>query len=282
MADCRPSPTPLVTNEHLIPATSEEILKLKELKINFRSAIGSINYLSSATQPDLSFAVSTLSQYLEYPGIQHWHAFLHVLHYLKGTQDLGISYSGNLPKGIVAWSDANWGNCRATRRSFTGFLATFHGCLILWKTQKQPSVSTSTAEAEYKALCDLTSKLLWLKQWCQEANLFVSAEPITVWDDNQSCINTANSNCNFNNKRMKHVDIQLPFIKEVVKSATIVLKYMPSCEMLADYLTKLVSKVSLIKALKGLGIVRIGVRGSVEMPEPKRLSLTSHVATSLA
>ncbi|MBW0499247.1 hypothetical protein O181_038962 [Austropuccinia psidii MF-1] len=238
MAYCRPSPTPLVTNEHLIPATSEEILKLKELKINFRSAIGSINYLSSATRPDLSFAVSTLSQFLECPGIRHWHAFLHVLRYLKGTQDLGLSYSGNLPKGIVAWSDADWGNCRATRQSVTGFLATFHGCLILWKTQKQPSVSTSTAEAEYRALCDLTSELLWLKQWCQEANLFVSAKPITVWDDNQSCINTANGDCNFNNKRMKHVDIQLHFIKEVVKSATIVLKYTPSSEMLADYLTK--------------------------------------------
>ncbi|MBW0546140.1 hypothetical protein O181_085855 [Austropuccinia psidii MF-1] len=229
MADCRPSPTPLVTNKHLIPATSEEILKLKELKINFSSAIGSINYLRSATRPDLSFAVSTLSQYLECPGIRHWHAFLHVLCYLKGTQDLGLSYSGNLPKGIVAW-----GNCQATRRSVTGFLATFHGCLILWETRKQPSVSTSTAEAEYKALCDLTSKLLWLKQWCQEANLFVSAEPITVWDDNQICINTANRHCNFNSKRMKHVDIQLHFIKEVVKLATIVLKYTPSSEMLAD------------------------------------------------
>ncbi|MBW0521609.1 hypothetical protein O181_061324 [Austropuccinia psidii MF-1] len=143
--------------------------------------------------------------------------------------------------------------------------------------RKQPSVSTSTAEAEYKALCDLTSELLWLKQWCQEANLFVSAEPITVWDDNQSCINTANGDCNFNNKRMKHVDIQLHFIKEVVKSATIVLKYTPSSEMLADYLTKLVSKTSLMKALKGLGIVRIGVRGSVEIPDPKRLSYQSSI-----
>ncbi|MBW0552156.1 hypothetical protein O181_091871 [Austropuccinia psidii MF-1] len=208
MADCRPSPTPLVTNEHLIPVTSKEILKLKELKINFRSAVGRINYLSSATRPDLSFAVSTLLHYLECPGIRHWHAFLHVLRYLKA------------------------------RRSVTGFLATFHGCLILWKKQKQPSVSTSTAEAEYKALCDLTSELLWLKQWCQEANLFVLAEPITVWDDNQSCINTSNGNCNFNKKRMKHVDIQLHFIKEVVKSATIMLKYTPSSEMLADYLTK--------------------------------------------
>ncbi|MBW0563824.1 hypothetical protein O181_103539, partial [Austropuccinia psidii MF-1] len=277
MMDCRPSPTPLVANEHLLPATSDEVAKLKLLKINFRSAVGSINYLSSATRPDLSFAVSTLSQYLECPGICHWHAFLHVLRYLKGTQDVGLHYPENLPKGIVAWSNADWGNCRATRRSVTAFLATFHGCLILWKTRKQPSVSTSTAEAEYKALCDLTSELLWLKNWCEEERLFVSTEPITIWDDNQSCINTANGDCNFNNKQMKHVDIQLHFIKEVVKSAVITLKYTPSSEMLADYLTKLVNKVTLLKVLQNLHIVRIGVRGSVEIPDPKRLrSCTDH------
>ncbi|MBW0521610.1 hypothetical protein O181_061325 [Austropuccinia psidii MF-1] len=57
MADCRPLPIPLVTNEHLMPETSKEVTKLKVLKINFRSAVGRINYLSSATQPDLSFAV---------------------------------------------------------------------------------------------------------------------------------------------------------------------------------------------------------------------------------
>ncbi|MBW0478822.1 hypothetical protein O181_018537 [Austropuccinia psidii MF-1] len=91
----------------------------------------------------------------------------------------------------MAWSEADWGNFWGTRRSVTGFLAIFHGFLILCKMRKRPSVSTSTSEAEYRALCDLTSELLWLKQWCQEARLYLSTEPITVWDDNQSRINTS-------------------------------------------------------------------------------------------
>ncbi|MBW0474889.1 hypothetical protein O181_014604 [Austropuccinia psidii MF-1] len=64
MMDCRPFPTPLVTIEHLLLATSDEVTKLKSLKINFRSAIGSIKYISSSTRPDLSFEVSTLSNTL--------------------------------------------------------------------------------------------------------------------------------------------------------------------------------------------------------------------------
>ncbi|MBW0537363.1 hypothetical protein O181_077078, partial [Austropuccinia psidii MF-1] len=137
MTDCKPASTPLVSNDHLSPATDKEKAKFEVLGVNFCNAVGSIDYLSSATQPDLSFS---------------------------GTQDVGTTYHKGETSGIVSWSNADWGNCRATRRSVSGFLATFHGCLILWKTRKQSSVSTSTAEAKYKALCDLTSELLWLKQ----------------------------------------------------------------------------------------------------------------------
>ncbi|MBW0548305.1 hypothetical protein O181_088020 [Austropuccinia psidii MF-1] len=270
MTNCKPASTPLVPNDHLSPATDEEKAKFEVLGVNFCSAVGSINYLRSATRPDLSFAVSTLSQYLENPGICHWQAFQHVLRYLKGTQDVGITYHKGEISGIVSWSNADWGNCRATCQSVSGFLTTFNGCLILWKTRKQSSVSTSTSEAEYKALCDLTSELLWLKQWCVEARLFACELPITVWDDNQNCINTANSDCNFNNKQMKHVDIQLHFIKEVVKSSVISLKYTPSSEMMAEFLTKSVNHIVLTRALNTLGILRIGVRGDVEFPDPKR------------
>ncbi|MBW0569437.1 hypothetical protein O181_109152 [Austropuccinia psidii MF-1] len=140
---------------HLKPATTEKVDKFKALGVNYCSAIGSINYLSTTTCPNLSFAVSTLSQFLQNPGINHWHGFLHVLRYLNGSQDIGISYGRKGSPGLVAYSDADWGNCLLTHRSVTGYLACFNQCLVVWKTRKQP-----TAEAEYKSLCDLTYELL--------------------------------------------------------------------------------------------------------------------------
>ncbi|MBW0527509.1 hypothetical protein O181_067224 [Austropuccinia psidii MF-1] len=225
MQDCKPVSAPLVPNEHLGPATEEERTTFDALQINFRSAVGSINYLSTATQPDLSFAVSSLSQHLKKPGMQHWKAFLHVLKYLCGMQEVGLWYSQKGGAGLIAYSDADWGNCCETRRSTSGFLAQLHGCLIFWKTRKQPSVSISTAEPEYKSLCDLTSELLWFQQLCHEANILSLNTAITIWEDNQSCINIANGNFNFNNKRMKHVDIQLHFVKEAIQSQLITLQY---------------------------------------------------------
>jgi len=41
-------------------------------KVPYREAIGSLMYASVATRPDISFAVSTLLQFLDNPGDAHW------------------------------------------------------------------------------------------------------------------------------------------------------------------------------------------------------------------
>ncbi|MBW0479361.1 hypothetical protein O181_019076 [Austropuccinia psidii MF-1] len=264
MSDCKAVSTPLIPGVHLEAANEKDVEEFQALDVSYRSAIGCINYLSTATRPDLSYLVSALSQFLEKPGIRHWKAFLHVLKYLRGTQDVGLTYPKDINTGIVAYTDADWGNCSTTRRSVTGFLATMCGSLVLWKTRKQPTVLLSTSEAKYKALCDLTSELMWLKQWCQECGILTVNNPIPVHEDNQSCINAAKGDCNLNNKRMKHIDIQLHFIKEAISSSFVELVYTPTSNMLADFLTKSVSRTSLSRALDSLGVLRLGERGDVE------------------
>ncbi|MBW0484919.1 hypothetical protein O181_024634 [Austropuccinia psidii MF-1] len=211
MQECRPVSTPLLPNKNFSPATEEEATELKKLSVNYQSTISSINYLSTATRPNLLHAVSSLSQFLESPGIKHWQGFLHVLRYLHGSPNLFLVYSRNCHHGITAYSNVDWGNCQVTRRLVTGYLALFNNCVVLWKTRKQPTVSLSTAEAEYKALCDLTSEILWLRQWAQECAILHLTTPIPIYEDNQSCIKVANGNCNINNKRMKHTTIIPPY-----------------------------------------------------------------------
>ncbi|MBW0543255.1 hypothetical protein O181_082970 [Austropuccinia psidii MF-1] len=110
---------------------------------------------------------------------------------------MGILYNREGSPGLIAFCNSDWGNCHITQQSTSSFLAQLHGSLGFWKTRKQLSVSISTAEAEYKSLCDLTSEILWFRQWCHEADIFPFDKVITIWEDNQ------------NTKRMKHMDIQL-------------------------------------------------------------------------
>ncbi|MBW0524937.1 hypothetical protein O181_064652 [Austropuccinia psidii MF-1] len=158
MSDCRSFVTPMIPNLHLDKATEDDVVAFKNLNVNYQSAIGGLSYLSTATRPDISFAVSSLLQFLENPGIQHLNAFIHVLRYLKGTSSFCLM------------------------RSTTGFVILIGDCLVTWKTRKQPTVSLSTSEAEYKALADLSTEVLWLRQLIQELNL------MKIFDDNQGCI----------------------------------------------------------------------------------------------
>lgn len=50
---------------------------------NYREAIGSLIYLTTCTQPDITWIVNKLAQHNQNPTIEHWNAIKHVLRYLK-------------------------------------------------------------------------------------------------------------------------------------------------------------------------------------------------------
>ena len=58
------------------------------------------------TRPDISFAVSTLSQYLDAPHTTHVQAAIGVFRYLSGTKDLKLVLGGSTTN-IVGYSDAD-------------------------------------------------------------------------------------------------------------------------------------------------------------------------------
>jgi hypothetical protein len=68
--------------------------------------IGSLMYLASMTRPDISFVVIKLSRFTSNPGDGHWRALEKVMHYLVGTMDYKIHYSG-YPAVLEGYNDAN-------------------------------------------------------------------------------------------------------------------------------------------------------------------------------
>jgi hypothetical protein len=166
---------------------------------------------------------------------------------------------------LEGYTDADWGNCPATRRLVTGYLSLLNGHLVSWQTKKQQVVSLSSCEAEYRALTDFSCEVLWLRQFLIEVGISDAKSPTVVHEDNQGCIAVANFDANSNAKRMKHVKIQLHFIREVINDDKIVLLYTPTCDMLADFLTKAVPRPALFKSLARLGLFRLEVRGGVNI-----------------
>lgn len=86
----RPATFPMEQNLRLRP---DEGTPLQDPSI-YRRLIGRLIYLT-ITRPDISFAASYLSQFMQHPTDPHLHAIYRVLHYIKGTPGHGLFFSSD-------------------------------------------------------------------------------------------------------------------------------------------------------------------------------------------
>jgi hypothetical protein len=122
----------------------------------YRSTVGSLQYLS-LTRPDLGFAVNRVCQFMHRPTTLHWQAVKRILRYLKHTVSHGLLLHHTKSTSLQAYSDADWAGCPDDCRS-TGAYCIFLGSnLISWSSSKQPMVSRSSTEAEYKPVANTTA-----------------------------------------------------------------------------------------------------------------------------
>jgi histone deacetylase 1/2 len=165
MLDCKPAPTPLSSSEPL--SLHEGTLLGPEDSSQYRSIVGALQYLT-LTRPDLSFLVNKVCQYLHAPTTAHWTAVKRILRYVKNTSQLGITFRKSSSTLLSAFSDADWAGCIEDRRSTGGFTIFIGPNLVSWIARKQDSVSRCSTEAEYKALANATTELIWVEALLRE------------------------------------------------------------------------------------------------------------------
>nr|XP_040246192.1 uncharacterized mitochondrial protein AtMg00810-like [Aegilops tauschii subsp. strangulata] len=82
--------------------------------------------------------------------------------------DLGLSLQASSSMDLTAYSDADWAGCPDTRRSTSGYCVYLGPSLISWSSKRQPVVSRSSAEAEYRAVANVVAECSWLRQLLHE------------------------------------------------------------------------------------------------------------------
>jgi hypothetical protein len=201
---------------------------------DYRSIVGSLHYLT-ITRPNISFAVNKVCQFLQAPSTAHLTAVKRILQYLKSTMSHGLQLHSSLNKVITAFTDVDWAGSVDDRR-LTGGYAIFYGSnLISWSARKQPTISRSSTEAEYKALANAAAEIIWIQSLLRELGVYQSKIP-RLWCDNLGATYLS-VNPVFHG-RMKHVKVDLHFVIERVARKLLDIRFISSQDQVADIFAK--------------------------------------------
>jgi hypothetical protein len=233
----------------MCPQTDSERQEMDEKP--YRSILGSVMWGQLATRPDLSFTVSLLSRFQSNPGLNHWQALMHVIGYIKNTLDYGLTYSRDKDLTPYAYVDADYGGCRDTRRSTSGYVFLMAGAPVTWSSKRQATVSLSTVEAEYVAMSRCSQQMLWMQSWLDEVAIKYD-KPGVIKGDSRGAI--ALTKTTKDHGKVKHIDIRHHYVRELVQSGAVVFEQVPSTDNFADLFTKALSRDHHHRILRGLNL----------------------------
>jgi hypothetical protein len=149
-----------------IPAKSSEILGRQEdlepfdNSFNYRSVTGKLNYLEKGSKPDIAYIVHKCARFTANPKVEHGRAIQWLGRYLQGTRNKRMIVRPNGDLGLEVYADADFvGNCKKedsshpdTARLRHGYILSYGGCPIQWKSQLQMEITLSSTESEYTGL----------------------------------------------------------------------------------------------------------------------------------
>ena len=158
-----------------------------------------------------------------------------ILRYIKGTIKLGLSFGKSESMLVSAFSDADWAGCVDDRRSTGGFTMFLGDNLISWTAKKQPTVSRSSTEAEYKALANAVAEMVWVQKLLTELGIRHPPKA-RLWCDNLGATYLSANPVFY--ARTKHIEIDFHFVRERVAQKLLEVRLVSTGDQLADGFTK--------------------------------------------
>lgn len=230
MTDCRPAPTPVDTKAK-VSATDGA---LADDASSYRSIAGALQYLT-LTQPDITYAVQQVCLHMHAPRQPHWAMVKRILLYVRGTTSHGLCITASSPSELVVYTDADWAGCPDTRRSTSGYCVFLGGSLLSWSSKRQPTVSLSSAEAEYQAVANAVAECCWVRQLLHELHVDL-AKATLVYCDNVSAVYLTQNPVH--HRRTKHIELDIHFVREKVALGHVRVLHVPTSQQFADIMTK--------------------------------------------
>ena len=219
-------------------------------KSQMQSLVGGLQYLANGTRPDICHATNAVAAFVSDPSEKHLIAVKRILRYLQHTPDLGIQFTKGDSK-LLGYGDADYAGDTETRKSTTGYVVTLANGPVVWNSKKQTCVALSTAESEYVACSATAREIKYLRAVLKELGVEQKG-PTMLYQDNNAAI--ANARGIDRKGSLRHIDVAHHFTRGCVERGEITVEYKPSTEMVADIMTKALSRDKFVKLRDRMGV----------------------------
>ncbi|CAI7783010.1 unnamed protein product, partial [Closterium sp. NIES-54] len=180
----------------------------------YRQKVGSLQFAATTTRRDIAFACSKLGSGLTVRSDQHWREVDRCLAYLANTRDTALEFSGGLESlELVGYVDADDAGDKQNRTSTGGYVF-----------------------SEYVAATEAGKEGRRLRFLLAEFQQLDAGKPTILRVDNKSAITVAEGMGLTGN--LKHMERRQAWLQHMVKRGKFSLRYIPTAEQPADFLTK--------------------------------------------
>lgn len=227
-------------------------------EVPYLSAIGALMYLANCTRLDIAFVVNLLARFSSSPTRKHWNGIKHVFCYLRRTVNLGLFYPKHAKQGLIGYADAGYLSDPHKARSQTGYVFTYGGTAISWRSQKQTLVATSSNHAEIIALHEASRECIWLRSMTQHiqatCGLPINKSPTVLYEDNAACVAQMKEGY-IKSDRTKHISPKFfSYTQELEKNKDVDIQYIQSSKNSADLFTKALPTTVFRKHVHDIGM----------------------------
>lgn len=211
-------------------------LKKNQTEFPYKNVLGNLMWLAINTRPDIAFSVNFLARFQANPTEEHWIMLKRIMRYLNGTRNTGLIFDQKSANILDTYVDSSFMDDPKTKRSTSGYVIRYYGNVIAWKSRLQTSMSRSTTHAEYLAICDASTNIMFIANLINETLDMPEIYPIPLYEDNSACITV----CEKTTQRTKLNYLDKPYllVRELFEQKKLKPIKIASKEQIADLFTK--------------------------------------------
>ena len=204
---------------------------------SYRMLAARLNYLAQ-DNPMVQYTAKEVCRAMSFPNVKDFVRIKKVVRFLKGLGQVVWKYywQGEEEAGnIKVYVDSDWAGCKETRRSTSGGVVKVGRHVLRTWSSTQPTIATSSGEAELIAMADGAARGLGLKTVLSEMGMKVRLNIVQVCTDSsvaKSFVSTRGLG------KMRHLEVKILWLQECVRRGRLCVGKVSGSTNIADALTK--------------------------------------------